>query len=88
MKKFFKENLFWLILATISIGIIVVTALIPNTRNILLIPFYIVGAITILRGMGGIINDLEKHIKHTWQVALIFLILAFGIVSLTNIFLH
>lgn len=83
MKRFIKENLLWLILAVITITIIIVTALIPNTRKILLFPFYIVGAITILRGIGGIIDDLKNHFKHTWQAALIFLILAFGIISLT-----
>lgn len=86
MKRFIKENLLWLILAVITITIIIVTALIPNTRKILLFPFYIVGAITILRGIGGIIDDLKNHIKHTWQIAFVFFVLVLSIIALTNIF--
>lgn len=86
MKRFLKENLFWLILIIITIAITIITILSPKTRDILLIPFYIIGAITILRGIGGIINDLENHIKHTWQIAFVFFVLVLSIIALTNIF--
>lgn len=86
MKKLLKENLFWFILVIITIAITILTILLPKTRDILLIPFYIIGAITILRGIGAILNDLESYIKHTWKMAFVFLVLILGIIALTNIF--
>ena len=87
MKKFLKENFWWLLLAVVTIGAIVGVAYIPDgnwARKLILSPFYIIGAITIIIGIWSIIVYLsEKNcIKQTWQGILIFLILALSIIVL------
>lgn len=86
MKKFFKENFWWLLLAVVTIGAVIGIAYIPDgnlARKMLLFPFYIIGAIIILMGIGEVIRYLnEKNfIKHTWQVGLIFIILVISIIA-------
>lgn len=87
MKKFLTDNFWWLILAILTIGAIAGITYIPDgnwVRNLILSPFYIIGAITILVGIGEVISYLDNKncFKQTWQGILIFIILAFSIIAL------
>jgi uncharacterized membrane protein HdeD (DUF308 family) len=87
MKNFFKENFWWLILALITLSMIVCSILLPSDNiimKIILIPCYAIGALTIIVGVYSIIDylDKKKFFTEYWQGCLIFLILAFSIISL------
>ena len=87
MKKFFKENLWWIVLAFMTIGAIIGIACIPDdnfARKVLLTPFYIIAGLTILVGMGEVIGYFQEknYIKQTWQVVLVFIVLVFSIIAL------
>ena len=90
MKRFLRENFWWLLLAIITISLLVPTFYLPDTdvgekiEKILLFPFDVIGAVIILIGIGTIIQyfDEKNYIKHTWQGVLTFLILALSIIVL------
>lgn len=87
MKKFFKENWFWLIVASVTIALYLAYALMPDgstIRKILISPFYLIGAAIILVGIGKILEYFEKEdiFTQTWHVALTFIILVLSITVL------
>jgi uncharacterized membrane protein YkgB len=90
--KFLKENLWWIILIVLATALFVPTIFLPDSevgqtiKKILLSPFYIIGAITIIVGIGTIINYFgDKFAKHTWQLSIVLIILVLSLLLLTNV---
>ena len=92
MRKFIKENFWWIMLVIVTFALLIPTFYLPNTEtgqkieNILLFPFCIIGAIIIIVGIFEIVGYFyEKNcIKQTWQGCFIFLILALSIIALAK----